>query len=55
MEKDLTIWRKVEKQIQSEEFNVKESPHYNILVLINHHQDLKKMVSSVVRSPMNVC
>ena len=42
------------KVIQSEEFNVKESRHYNVSVLINHLQNLEKMISSVVRSPMGV-
>ena len=32
------------KVIQSEEFNVKGSQHYNVLVLINHYQDLKKII-----------
>ena len=41
-------WKTV---IQSEEFNMKESWCYNISGLINHHQDLERMLSSVVRSP----
>ena len=36
------------KVIQSEEFNMKGSRCYNILVSINDHQDLEKMLSSVV-------
>ena len=48
------IWRKIEKLIQSEEFIVKESQRYNLSVLINHHQDLEKMTSSVVRSMMDI-
>ena len=31
---------------------MKENRHYNISVSINHHQDLKKMLWSVVRSAM---
>ena len=42
------------KVIQSEEFNMEESRRYNVSVLINHHHDLKKMLSSVVGSPMDV-
>ena len=49
MEKNLT-----NKVIQSEEFNVKENRCYNVLVLINHHQDLEKMLTSVVWSSVNV-
>ena len=41
------------KLIQSEEFNMKESQCYNISVSINHHQDLEKMLWSIVRSPMD--
>ena len=44
-------WKKV---IQCEEYTMKGSRHYNILVLINHHKDLKKMLSSVVISLMDV-
>ena len=33
---------------------MKEIQRYNILVLINHHQDLEKMISSVIRSMMDV-
>ena len=40
--------------IQREEFNMKESRPYNVSVLINHHQDLEKILSSVVRSTMDV-
>ena len=36
------------KVIQSKQFNVKESWHYNVSILMNHHQDLEKMLSSVV-------
>ena len=42
------------KVIQSEEFNMKKSRRYNVSVLINNQQDLEKMLSSVVRSPMDV-
>ena len=42
------------KVIQSEEFNMKESQHYNVLVLINYQKDLEKMLSSVVRSMIDV-
>ena len=35
------------KVMQSEEFNVKESRHYNVLVF-------RMMISSVIRSPMDV-
>ena len=42
MEKNLTVWGKIEKQgIESDEFIVKESWCYNISVLIIHHQDFK--------------
>ena len=41
------------KVIQREEFNVKESQCYNVSVLMNHHQDLERMISSDVRSPMD--
>ena len=40
--------------IFSEEFNVKESQRYKVSVLINHEQDLEKMILRVVISPMNV-
>ena len=44
------------KVIQNEEIDVKESRRYNVSVLTNpnHHQDLEKMISSVVRSTMGV-
>ena len=42
------------KVIQSEEFNVKESRRYNMSILINHYQDLEKMLSSVVSLQKNV-
>ena len=44
------------KVIQSEEFNMKNKVDaiFDVFVLINHHQDLEKMLSSVVRSPMDV-
>ena len=48
--KRIRIWRKFEKVIQSEEFNVKESLFYNVSVLINHHQDVVKILFNVVRS-----
>ena len=38
----------------SEEFNLKESRRYNVSVLIDHNQDLEKILSSVVRSTINV-
>ena len=37
------------KVIQGEEFNVKESQCYNILVLMNHHWDLDRKILSNVR------
>ena len=41
----IVIWEKLKnKVIQREEFNVKESQHYNISVLRNHHQDLERMI-----------
>ena len=54
MENNLTMWRKIwkNKVIQSEEFNIKESQCYNVSVSINHHEDLEKMLWSVIRSPM---
>ena len=33
---------------------MKESRRYNVSVSINHDQDLEKMLSSVVRTPMAV-
>ena len=49
-EKNPTVRRKIEKKaIQSEEFNVKESRRYNVSVLMNHHQDLEKMILSILR------
>ena len=55
MEKNPTIWRKIEnKVIQSEESNMKESRYFNVSVLLNDHQVLEKMLSSVVRSLMDV-
>ena len=55
LEKNPTMWRKIEKKlIQSEEFNMKESQRYNVSVLKNHYQDLGKMLSNVVRSPIDV-
>ena len=41
------------KVIKSEEFNVKERQHYNISVLLNHHQDLEKMILSVIGSTID--
>ena len=41
----------INKVIQEEEFNEKES-RYNVSVLINHHQDKWEMISSVVETPM---
>ena len=45
MENNPTMWRKIMKNkvIQSEEFNMKESRHYNVSVSINYHQDLDVM------------
>ena len=55
MEKDPTIWEKLKiKVIRSEEFNMKKTRRYNILVFVNFHQDLEKMLLSVFRSPMDV-
>ena len=34
MEKSPTIWRKIDKVIQNEEFNIKESRRSNVSVLI---------------------
>ena len=42
------------KVIQKEEFNVKENQFYNVSVLINHRQDLGMMITSYVKSPMDV-
>ena len=41
--------RNIEKQvIQGEEFDMNESQHYNVSVSINHHQDIEKMLWSVI-------
>ena len=40
--------------IQSEESNMKENRRYNVSVLINHHQDLEKILSNIIRSSMDV-
>ena len=43
IENNLTVWRKIEKNIiQSEELIGKESGRYNVSVLINHNQDFRK-------------
>ena len=42
------------KVIQREEFNMKKSRRYNVSVLINHHRDLEKMLSSIFRSPIDI-
>ena len=43
------MWRKIEsKVIQCEEFSMIESQRYNVSVSIYLHQDLEKMLSSVV-------
>ena len=42
MEKKPTIWRKIDKVTENEEFIVKESRRNNISVLIHHHQDFRK-------------
>ena len=48
------MWQKLKnKVIQSEEFDMKESWRYNISFLVNQHQDLKKIFSSVIRSQMD--
>ena len=54
MEKNLTIWRKIDEHIQSEEFNVKQSQLNNISDLINHRQDSEKVISSVIRLMMDI-
>ena len=55
MEKNPTMGRKIENQSNpSEEFNMKESQRYNVSVLMNHHQDFEKMLSSVVRSSIDL-
>ena len=41
------------KVTQREEFNVKEIQRYNVSVQMNHQQDLERMMSSDVRSPMD--
>ena len=41
MEKNPTVWRKIDKVIQSDEFIVKESRRSNVSVFINHHQEFK--------------
>ena len=41
MEKKPTMWKKFDKVIQSEKFKIKESWHYNFLVLINHYHLMK--------------
>ena len=43
MDHDIYIWRKIlkDKVIQSEEFNIKESRHYNVSVSISPHQGYK--------------
>ena len=55
MENNLTMWRKIlkNKVIQSKEFNMKKNRRYNVSVSINHHQDLQKVLRSIVRSPMD--
>ena len=56
MENNPTMWRKIfkNKVIQRVEFNMKESRHYNVSVLINHYQDFEKMLSSVAGSLMDI-
>ena len=46
MENNPRMWRKVSKNkvIQSEEFNMNKCQCYNVSVLINHHQDVEKML-----------
>ena len=41
------------KVIQSKESIAKETRRYNVSILINHHQDLEKMISTV-RSTMDL-
>ena len=54
MEMNPTISRKIEnKLIHRKEFNIKQSQCYNVSVLMDHHQDLERMISSDVRSPMD--
>ena len=48
-----TMWKKLKNNvIQRQEFNLKESRRDNVSVSKDHHQDLKNMLSSVIRSPM---
>ena len=42
------------KVIKREYFIVKESRRCNVSVLINHYQDLEKMIQSVVRPTMDI-
>ena len=40
--------------MQEEELNVKVSQRYNVTVLMNHHQELEKMISTDVKSLIDV-
>ena len=44
------IYKLKNKVIQKEGFNVKESQHYNVSVLMNHHQDQERMISIDIKS-----
>ena len=50
----INLEKNLKNVIQSEEFNMKESRCYNVSVSINYNQDLKKMLSIVVRLPIDV-
>ena len=39
MKKNPTICRKIDREVESDEFIKQESQHYNVSVLIYHHQD----------------
>ena len=54
MEKIGQCEEKLKSNIISEEFNNRESRYYDVSVKIDHHQDLEKMLSSVISSPINV-
>ena len=48
-----TILRKIEKQGNSKvKIELKKCHRYNVSVLMNHLQDIEKMISSDARSPM---
>ena len=54
MEKNPTICRKIDRVVQSDEFIKQDSRYYNVSVLIYHHQDFKKLISSVVGITIDV-